>query len=344
VTTSLDVAAGESNMRKFGLRIVLVIAAVVTALAAPGVASASDDGEGPDVVTIGAFINDVQEVDLENHYYLVDFYVWFRWTNPDIDPVASMEVMNPTEAWGLLVTPSYEEPLEADDGSLYNVVRYQGKFNNKLPLQKYPFDKQDLIIELEDNASNSSQLVYVADDPGVVSNPNMSLPGWILGDPTLTAFDNQYTTTFGVPGATEGETYSRVLIEIPVERPAFTSGVKLFFPLLLVLLTTVLTFLMRPSMTEARIGTAITALLTLVALQLTVNDTLPAVEYLMMIDVIYACSYLFVIFTMGAAVYAAWTSHGEDTAAGVRFDRRMLMYGLIGYFALVIGTIVIFLA
>lgn len=91
---------------------------------------------------------------------------------------------------------------------------------------------------------------------------------------------------------------------------------------------------------DSRIGTAITALLTLVALQLTVNDTLPAVEYLMMIDVIYACSYLFVLFTMGAAVCSAWNSNREDTTDAVRFDRRMLLLGPGGYVVLVGATVI----
>lgn len=140
--------------------LVAMFTAAVSLLGA-GNASASTADE----VIVGAYINDVQEVDLENHHYLIDFYLWFRWTNPDIDPASTLEVMNSTESWSLMATPSYEEPFEADDGTLYNVVHYQGKFNNKLPLQNYPFDQQTLIIEFEDNTSNSSELVFVADSP-----------------------------------------------------------------------------------------------------------------------------------------------------------------------------------
>jgi len=96
-------------------------------------------------------------------------------------------------------------------------------------------------------------------------------------------------------------------------------------------------------MIEARIGTAITALLTLVALQLTVNDTLPAVEYLMMIDVIYAWSYLFVLYTMATTVYSAWTANREDSPEAIRYDRTTLYGGLAGYLLLVIVTVIGFL-
>jgi len=321
---------------------IMIVAALIGAFAG-GTAEAQAQ-DSPNQVIVGVYINDVQEVDLENHHYLVDFYLWFRWTNPELNPAATVEIMNSTESWGLMATPAYEEPLVSADGTLYNVIHYQGKFNNKLPLHNYPFDKQDLIIEFEDNSSNSSSLVYVVDTPGVTANPQMSLPGWTIGEPSLSVFDNNYTTTFGLPGVTETETYSRFVVSIPVHRPALTSGIKLFFPLSLVLLTAVLTFFLRPSLVEPRIGTAITALLTLVALQFTVNDNLPTVEYLMMIDIIYALSYMFVLFTLGTAIYSAWTTRGEDSAAAVKFDRRMMVLGIGGYLLLVLGTVAFFLA
>jgi hypothetical protein len=330
--------------KKFGLvAVAMAFVAFVLGMVggAPTTVQAQD---GPNQVTVGIYINDVQEVDLENHHYLVDFYLWFRWTNPELDPASTIEVMNSTESWGLMATPAYEEPLVGADGTFYNIIHYQGKFNNKLPLNNYPFDKQNLVIEFEDNSSNVDALVYVADTPGVTFNPDMSLPGWTIGEPALTVFENNYTTTFGLPGVTEAETYSRFVVSIPVHRPAFTSGVKLFFPLALVLLTAVLTFFLRPSLVEPRIGTAITALLTLVALQFTVNDNLPTVEYLMMIDIIYALSYLFVLFTLGTAIYSAWTTRGEDSVAAVSFDRRMMVLGIGGYLLLVLGTVVFFLS
>ena len=38
------------------------------------------------------------------------------------------------------------------DGTLYQVIRNQGKFNTKLPLERYPFDTQHLTMTFEDSA------------------------------------------------------------------------------------------------------------------------------------------------------------------------------------------------
>jgi len=54
-------------------------------------------------VTVGAYINDIQSIDLRTHTYAMDAYIWFRWTNPDLDPAETMEFTNPSELWGTIV-------------------------------------------------------------------------------------------------------------------------------------------------------------------------------------------------------------------------------------------------
>ena len=41
----------------------------------------------------------------------------------------------------------YEQPKKMPDGSLYSIIRYQGRFATKFPLEKYPFDTQFLTVE-----------------------------------------------------------------------------------------------------------------------------------------------------------------------------------------------------
>jgi len=129
--------------------------------AAPG--AASDAPAGPELVEIGAYLNDVQAIDLRNHNYMVDFYVWFRWSNPDIDPSNSLEFVNHSESWGTIITKAYEEPETLNDGRLYQAVHVQGRMSRKLDLRHYPFDRQSITIEIEDAALNAEHLQYKVD-------------------------------------------------------------------------------------------------------------------------------------------------------------------------------------
>ncbi len=57
----------------------------------------------------------------------------------------------------------YEQPKEMPDGSLYSIIRYQGRFAAKFPLEKYPFDTQLLTVAMEDTVSGAAKQVYVPD-------------------------------------------------------------------------------------------------------------------------------------------------------------------------------------
>jgi len=72
-------------------------------------------------------------------------------------------------------------------------------------------------------------------------------------------------------------------------------------------------YFVRPHYVEGRIGLGITALLTLVALQLTSSATLPDVGYLMMLDKIYLLAYVFIIAALARVVLTS--SRGADEAA-----------------------------
>ena len=297
-------------------------AAAETAPAAPS---------GPNEVTVGVYVNDIQQLDLQTHSYAMDFYIWLRWKNPDINPAAKLEYMNPFQLWGHIPTPLYEEPQTLPDGSKYMAIRYQGQFNSKLPLEKYPFDSQNLIVEFEDSSVGSRKQYFVPDENPVTMNPEMTLPGYILGKPTLTIASKPYPTNFGDTSLTAPDPYSRVTVSVPVHRPAFTYAIKIILPIFLVVICAAFVFFIHPSFVEARVGMGITALLTLVALQLTTNSLLPEVDYLMMIDMLYFAAYIFVIASLGQVVQTSWAAFRGDDDAAIRHDRRAFRYMALLY-------------
>lgn len=290
----------------------------------------------PDVVRVGGLINDIQQLDLQSHSYDVDMYIWFKWKNRDINPAQSYEFLNAFELWGHITTQEYSHPVELPDGSLYQVIRNQGKFSTKLPLEDYPFDTQTLRVVLEDSSADSTQLVFAPDveDPVSISD-DLVIPGWEIGDPRLTVADNQYDTNFGDPRYGD-RTYSRAIFELPVTRPEGTYALKLLLPLLLVALTASLALLVHPRYVEGRIGIGITALLTLVALQITSNLSLPEVDYLILLDKIYIASYAFVVLTMVLIVRNSWVDAEGDVARAKAVDRRSLMWLMIAYVVVVV--------
>jgi hypothetical protein len=62
--------------------------AALACLAAAAPAAAQFDHAEPDVVRVGALINDSQQLDLQTHSYAVDIYLWFKWDNRRSTPRA----------------------------------------------------------------------------------------------------------------------------------------------------------------------------------------------------------------------------------------------------------------
>jgi Neurotransmitter-gated ion-channel transmembrane region len=295
---------------------------------------------GPDEVVVGVYINDIQQLDLQTHSYAMDFYVWLRWKNPDINPAATLEYMNPFQLWGHIPTPLFEEPKNLPDGSKYMAIRYQGQFNSKLPLEKYPFDNQSLVVEFEDNSVGASRQIFVADTNAISLNPEMTLPGYILGTPTLDVAARPYPTNFGDTSLTELEPYSRVTFAVPVHRPTVTYAIKIILPILLIVICAALVFFIHPQYVEGRIGMGISALLTLVVLQLTTNSQLPEVDYLMMIDELYFVAYIYVVAGLAQVVWSSWPAHAGDTARAAAQDRKAFVWTTAAYLVVSAGVMV----
>ncbi|MFM9108904.1 MAG: hypothetical protein ACKOWF_19635 [Chloroflexota bacterium] len=306
----------------------------------PASATAQD---GPEQVTVGLYINDIQQLDLHTYTYLIDFYLWLRWRDPDLDPAATIEFMNASSPWDSRATQLYDEPVPQPDGTLYQAIRYQGAFTNKFPLQRYPFDEQSLAIVFEDNTYPQDVLVYVPDDPPVTMNPETDLPGYELQPPKFAIIQQDYPTTFGDLTLDAPAPYSRGNVDIHLTRPPIAAAIKLLLPILLVVLVAALTFFIDPAYPEARVGMGITALLTLVALQFTTNAELPQTDYLIMLDMLYICAYAFVFAIMASAVYTTWMATREELDRAVSFDRKAFAASTAAYLLCVGASMFFFL-
>ncbi len=287
---------------------------------------------GADQIVIGAYLNDIQEIDFRTNSYAVDLYLWFRWTNPDLNPSKSFEFMNRYAPDDHVKSDLYETPQKMPDGSLYAIIRNQGRFSTKFHLETYPFDTQTLSIEVEDSTGGSAKQFYVADKSAMTVNPAITLPGFRLAAPLLDIVDNRYPTNFGDLTVEEQEAYSRARLLVPISRPMTAISIKTFVPIFLIIACAGLVFFIRPAYVDGRIGLGITALLTLVALQLTSGSSLPDVDYLMMLDKVYLASYAFIMLALVRVVASTWAA-GDLKREGrvATIDRSWAAVIVLGY-------------
>jgi hypothetical protein len=309
---------------RFAAFVLLVLGLALPAVAqtpappAQGIAAApaaSPAPVSPARVKIGVYINDIQSIDLNTYSFVGDVYVWFRDSDPAIVPGSTFEWMNMFAPDDHVQTTIYEVPQTQPDGSEYQVFRHQGPFAAKFSIKNFPFDAHKLTIDIEDREWDANRLVYVADE--VVLNPDIKLPGFIIGQPTIEAVSRPYTTAFGDLASPDPTPYSRAIVTIPISRPILSGITKALLPVFIVVLVAAAALLLDPQHIEARVGLSITALLTLVALQFNSTAGLPDVGYLLMLDQVYLASYAFVLLVVGLLVAATGKEDQAQRTDGV---------------------------
>jgi len=138
--------------------------------------------DSPAKVVVGAYINDIQELDFKTNSYAVDLYVCFRWKASDLDPSKTMEFMNRYDPNDHQRDELYDKPKQMPDGSLYAIIRNQGRFSTKFQLADYPFDTQFLTVAMEDTIASEDTQIYVPDPSNSLGlDPQITLPGFKVG-------------------------------------------------------------------------------------------------------------------------------------------------------------------
>ena len=159
--------------------------------------------DSPAKVVVRAYINDIQKLDFKTNSYAVDLYVCFRWKASDLDPSKTMEFMNRYDPNDHQRDELYDKPKQMPDGSLYAIIRNQGRFSTKFQLADYPFDTQFLTVAMEDTIASEDTQIYVPDPSNSLGlDPQITLPGFKVGKPEMRIVSNNLPNEFRRPGGT----------------------------------------------------------------------------------------------------------------------------------------------
>jgi hypothetical protein len=265
----------------------------------------------PVTVTVGTYINKMQEVSFKDSKFTLDFYIWFRWK-----PVGELANYKPLETMELINgrIDGKTSIIEKKIGDLnYASARITATIFKTWGLETFPFDKHRINVHVEDSEFVSSALQFEADVTNSGLGDEISLPGWLLSGFATEIKPKNYKTNYGdISQPTDAlSTYSRLTFGMDMKRQGFGSAVKLLSTVIFATLVAFVAFGIKPSDVDPRFGLGIGALFAVAASAFVVASTVPDSGLLTIADEVHIISMGFIfVSVVQSAICLKWDEAG----------------------------------
>jgi hypothetical protein len=279
--------------------------------------ASAEDSEETILCKVGIYIKTIRINQAEENFEVL-FYWWLRVDSIDVDfdysVIEDIEFINADAETDIDVTT-----IDTLNRYYFVAGRCFGTIPYKADYRQFPFDTQSLIIALENRSYNQDVIRYVPDDlTNNINRVEENNVEFLNGDQyvlhKMQADESKYVymTNFGDPAIEGNDTYSRVQFVIGVDRNPMGIIQKIALPLLVVLILSYLVFFIPDYEIGTASGLTVTALLAAIAFQWTLNDSLPKVSYLTLIDRIFYLVYFYIFYAMAQTVLTFNMSKGDE--------------------------------
>jgi hypothetical protein len=275
---------------------------------------------------VGFYVKTIR-INQSEETFDVLFYYWLRVDSIDITKdyshVKTIEFVNSESD-----AEEHTEVIDTLNRFYYVAGRCKANIPYKANFVKFPFDIQALTISLENTVYNNDVVRYIPDDltkniNDIKENNIEFLNGdqYSVKELVMKTTDYTYATNFGDPAIKGFDEYSRLVFSVDVKRDPWGILQKIALPLLVVLILSYLVFFIPDHEIGTASGLTVTALLAAIAFQWTLNDSLPKVSYLTMIDKIFYLVYFYIFYAMAQTVITYNMSETKNENLQVLSDR-----------------------
>jgi ABC-type branched-subunit amino acid transport system substrate-binding protein len=286
------------------------------------------------VVYVGLDYARVNSISPKEQSFNIDFYLWFRWTG-ELN-TADLILAN---AFGDVSREKLRDDLNRPDK--WESFKVRASFLNPFDLRKFPFDTQELPITVAHRNKNADKLVLVADRERIRSYPIKEIfpEEYIYVDRKTAGGIFEVESVFGNPNyrATENQAaFSQFHSALIVRRNLVPYLVTLFFPLGIIFVISLFSFLINKENFMERLNLFMTALLAVVVFQMAQGAEMPRLGYPVMADYYFMIAYGLLFFFILKTLYVNWLyvrNPGSTTLNGFdkTFDLVFILVGLLFY-------------
>lgn len=272
--------------------VVAVALLVIPALAGTDLyAAPHGNTTSPAVVEVGAYVMDFKSFSVSQGTIQVDFYLSLTSDTPV--SIQDIEIINGQ-------TTSVDTLTDTPKNKYYRIF---ASLDADPDLRRYPFDRHALPLIIEPKTKDAKSLVLVINTNQTGLDPGGDLPGWEFLT-TGSQIENHSYEPDAAP-------YSRAVFTTHIQRDTASTILKFFLPILLIVLVSLSSLLMKVS---SRLGLNASMFLAAVLIHWRVADAIPLVGYATFLDFFMVVTYATLVMVLVSGILIMKFSEIKDTA------------------------------
>jgi hypothetical protein len=219
-------------------------------------------------VRVGIVINDITNYDIHTGSYVADFYLSLT-SEKDMP---SMDLMFPNG--------KPDEKQVIADKPTFKLYRFTGTFTTPPDLRKYPFDRQQLTIQVEENTEGIDQIRLVPDQEHTHLEAGFEVIGWDVVHIEAVSIVHNYPDRFDH----DDLYYGRYEFRLGIERYGTSAVFTVYVPAIIIVLISLMGMWVPFENVDVRANAGAPMLAAAVLFHFALISALPAVSYLTRAD------------------------------------------------------------
>ena len=287
---------------------------------------------------------DIVDVEDRQQRFSIDAFVEVRWRDARLAFESADDAEQRTVSAGDIWTPrllvvnsrglqsSLPDVATVDrQGNVVLRQRLAGSLATDLELQNFPFDTQELTVDIVSYQYTPDELVYSDDSEIIAKVETFRSKGW--------SFD-VLEPRFSIYRLSEDGTGTSLLrYVVRAERKSGFYVLTLALPMTLILFLAWMVHWLPPGVIPPRIGMSSATVFSLIALGVSFRLTLPAIDYLTRADRFVVFTTLLVAASLAVTILASSWASGDKLEEAERLSRRMRVAFPVAYLTIILLTL-----
>jgi hypothetical protein len=269
----------------------------------------------PDTVKTGIYITSIHDIDFKQSEYTVNFWLWLTYKNKDFDFLHNLEIPQAKS-----FTKSYST-VDSSNGKIYILMKLQCLMKDSWKINNFPFDRQQLMLSIENSQFDAKALVFVPDTLGKHYDPRFTLRGWEIDRFALSTGVKAYETTFGDPSIQQPHVeYSSFRVKIGVGRRATELFWKMFLGMYVSFLISYICFYIHADNIDSRFALSVGSLFAAIGNKYIIDSSLPDSISFTLVDMLHGITLVFIFLVITSSAYALKLVKQNKLKQANRFD------------------------